>query len=325
MRQSRISNASSGSQSSSSNTNTSVRSDSPTPDEWAGQSSDQGAEASVPTIAPFSDVAPAMPSIYMQVPWATDAYQPPVSAMLAETEEQFSEFRGIPPDTNYVAPAWTIDLAQPNLPVIGPFPPLNDAATPLPFLTSFGSNCSLSFPDSYLLPVLELSLLRALLKISKSFDCRTRVLDPNALSAFNDPTAIRPRPLPQNWAPTIIQSTVPHHALLDTLPWPAARDRIITLFSLPEDTRPPEATGPLGPLQLLWDMEDSAEGMRISEGHICDPTKWEVGQRMFERWWFIFDEQIIDQSNRWRSARGAEPLRLNSSGNRVEDIGIWEE
>jgi len=41
-------------------------------------------------------------------------------------------------------------------------------------------------------------------------------------------------------------------------------------------------------------------------------SQWEVGQVVFERWWFVFDRHVLAQSNRWREMRGAAKLRIGS-------------
>ena len=171
-----------------------------------------------------------------------------------------------------------------------------------------------SFPDSYLLPVHELTLLKAFLRISSrigvhdanvwSLDC----VSPFALGA-GTPAA----ELPVNWRPTDTQRNVPHHPVFDFMPWPEARSRIILILSLPDEQRPPAARGPLAMVNFVYDFEDSAEGVRIYGSDPYDPGSWEIGQVLFERWWFIFDRSIIDSSNRWREIRGAPPLLLKSS------------
>jgi hypothetical protein len=171
-------------------------------------------------------------------------------------------------------------------------------------------------PDSYLLPVAELTLLRAFVRIAGRLGVSESAWDLSARSPFSDPaggdittsTAL----LPPNWQPTSSQLFVSHHPLLDLLPWPSARDKIIGIFSLPEAARPPAAAGPLALVQFAYDMEDSYEGMRVWGGDPYDAASWEVGQVLFEKWWFIFDCEIIDQSNRWRRLRGAGGLKMKS-------------
>ncbi|KAI8629326.1 hypothetical protein F5Y19DRAFT_464515 [Xylariaceae sp. FL1651] len=177
---------------------------------------------------------------------------------------------------------------------------------------SDGSDATVfSFPDSYYLPVNELTLLRGLLRIATRLRCNTTTLwELNANSPFNDGThtALTAEQLPLTWRPTPSQTSVPHHPVIDLLPWPDVRDRLILLLSLPDDARPAAAAGPLAIVQLAYDLEDAAEGIRIWGGDPCEPTSWEIGQALFERWWFIFDRQVINQSNYWRRLRGAPTL-----------------
>lgn len=195
--------------------------------------------------------------------------------------------------------------------------------------------------DSYFLPVNELTLLRAFLRIATRLGCAKSLWDLSATSPFcpplptagptppfsnldgaaatgasnNDPGGGGDlAPLPPTWQPTASQQLVPHHPMLDILPWPSARDRVIAVFGLPEAARPPAAAGPLALAELAYDVEDGAEGMRIWGPDPYDPAAWEVGQLLFERWWFIFDRAIVEQSNRWRALRGAGALKMKGEG-----------
>ena len=176
---------------------------------------------------------------------------------------------------------------------------------------SISTDSNFSFPDSYLLPMSELALLRAFLRIGARLGCTAGagMWDMSAKSIFSRPNRL-PLLLPEEWEPTPSQLRVPHHPVLDFLPWPSVRERVITVLDLPDDARPPSAAGPLAVVQFVYDMEDTAEGMRIWGGNPCDPQAWEVGQVLFERWWYIFDRAVIDQSNRWRELRGAPRLCL---------------
>lgn len=187
---------------------------------------------------------------------------------------------------------------------------------------------SFSFPDSYLLPVSELTLLRAFGRIAKRLGCAGSIWELEARSPFfnggggsripattptptHTPDAIKS--LPANLQPTASQATVPHHPVLDLLPWPRVRDRIIGVLSLPDAARPPAAAGDLALVRFSYDMEDGAEGMRVWGGDIYDPAAWEVGQIFFQQWWFIFDRQVVERSNYWRRLRGAPELSLKRS------------
>ncbi|KAI5921305.1 hypothetical protein F4810DRAFT_375036 [Camillea tinctor] len=190
--------------------------------------------------------------------------------------------------------------------------PTNLAKQPSSTPSDPDSASPLSFPDTYLLPVNELTLLRGFLRIADRLHCRSSIWDLNATSPFLDGThtASSLRCLPAAWRPTPSQATTPHHPVIDILPWPSVRERLLLILSLPEAARPPGAEGPLALVRFVYDLEDGAEGARIWGSDPCEPGAWEVGQKLFERWWFVFDRQIIDRSNYWREMRGAAALRM---------------
>ncbi|KAL2876379.1 hypothetical protein SGCOL_008379 [Colletotrichum sp. CLE4] len=184
------------------------------------------------------------------------------------------------------------------------------------------SGASLSppeFPDSYLLPLSDLKLLTGLLRVATRLGSESVMWDPLATSPFALGTGTPVEQLPATWKPTAAQVLVPHHPIMDFLPWPDVRDRIINLFSLPDGARPPAARGQLGLVNFAYDLEDSSEGARIWGGDPYDASCWEVGQVLFERWWFLFDRSVIAQSNKWRSLRGAEALQMRPGS--VVDLG----
>ncbi|KAL7915757.1 hypothetical protein GGI35DRAFT_430595 [Trichoderma velutinum] len=186
-------------------------------------------------------------------------------------------------------------------------PPTWDSTSPS------SSSSDGSFADSYLLPVHELTLLRAVLRIAERIGCQHQLWNLEAVSPFSQGIAAPSEQLPAAWKPTASQLLVPHHPLLDFLPWPGVRDRVISIFSMPDEMRPPNATGPLALVNFAYDFEDNSEGVRIYGGDPYDPNSWEVGQVLFERWWFIFDRDVIENSNRWRQLRGAPPLALKGT------------
>ncbi|KAI0489805.1 hypothetical protein F4859DRAFT_462437 [Xylaria cf. heliscus] len=189
---------------------------------------------------------------------------------------------------------------------------LPSSSSTSPSVSNNSETTNISFPDSYYLPVHGLVLLRGLVRIAMRLRCNTTTIwDLNANSPFNDGThtALTTQELPPVWRPTLSQSSIPHHPIIDLLPWPSVRDRIIMLLSLPDDDRPPAASGPLATVHLAYDLEDGAEGARIWGDDPYDPTAWEVGQVFFERWWFVFDREVINQSNYWRKLRGAQVLQ----------------
>ncbi|KAF5610001.1 DUF3425 domain protein [Fusarium subglutinans] len=169
-----------------------------------------------------------------------------------------------------------------------------------------------TFPDSYQLPLLQHTLLKAVMRIADRLNLKPDLWDLGGNSAFNTGTATPASLLPPSWKPTPSQVAIPHHPVFDLLPWPGVRERAIFILSLPDELRPPRAQGALAIVNFAYDVEDTAEGVRIYGDDPYDPGNWELGQVMFERWWFLFDNNIISTSNRWRRARGAPPLLLKS-------------
>lgn len=168
--------------------------------------------------------------------------------------------------------------------------------------------------DSYFLPVNELTLLKAWLRISTRIGVTDEVWALTAQSPFTGPNKSACHDhLPAPWRPTRIQMELKHHPVLDFLPWRSARDKAIQMIHLPVELRPRHAQGDMALVGFAYDLEDSAEGLRIWGDDPYDVTKWEIGQVVFEKWWFIFDRDIINQSNRLREARGAPPLMIRES------------
>ncbi|KAF4471741.1 DUF3425 domain [Fusarium albosuccineum] len=169
-----------------------------------------------------------------------------------------------------------------------------------------------NFPDSYHLPVLELTLLKAIVRIADRLNCKAGLWSLDCISPFNTGTGTPADQLPASWRPTPSQLMVPHHPMFDLLPWPGVRERVITIMSLPDELRPPNAQEPLAMVNFAYDIEDGAEGVRIYGEDPYDANNWELGQVAFERWWFLFDSKIIETSNQWRRMRGAPPLLMKS-------------
>jgi hypothetical protein len=74
--------------------------------------------------------------------------------------------------------------------------------------------------------------------------------------------------------------------------------------------RPPAARDPLALMQLIFDMDDSAEGFQFAGAEAHKETNWEVGQAFFTNWWWALDRTVVENSNLLRAKRGAEKLRL---------------
>lgn len=166
----------------------------------------------------------------------------------------------------------------------------------------------LDFPDEAHLPMLELNLLRGAMAVAKRLQVDAIIWSLESTSPFYNSPELTYTHLPINLRPTAVQLNNPHHPALDILPWPSVRDRLILVFSQPEDLRPPSARGPTGLVEFVYDLEDSAEGVRIWGDDPYSDQNWEVGEKLFKNWWWALDGRVVNRSNQLRCNRGANML-----------------
>jgi Domain of unknown function (DUF3425) len=119
--------------------------------------------------------------------------------------------------------------------------------------------------------------------------------------------------LPSWLQPTKYQQLIPHHPIIDLLPWPSVRNKLICRMAQPLEMRPPSARDPMAPLALMSDMDDEEEGIKIAGSQGFNGEYWEVGQVIFDNWWWAFEPSIIKNTNRLREKRGAAKLLLNAA------------
>ncbi|KIW35684.1 uncharacterized protein PV07_02369 [Cladophialophora immunda] len=178
----------------------------------------------------------------------------------------------------------------------------------------FDQEMTYSFPDEAHLEMAELTLLRGCMAIARRMKVQDIIWSLTSTSPFADSSTSLTQfsYLPSNLQPTLVQMTIPHHPVIDLLPWPLARDRMIKVLSQPPQFRPPGAASPTALLDFVYDLEDSAEGVRISGGDPYSEMNWEVGEKVFKSWWWILDRDIVKRSNELRASRGAPMLGSGS-------------
>jgi hypothetical protein len=159
------------------------------------------------------------------------------------------------------------------------------------------------------LEVPVLKTLQATLTVAQLLDCATTLWDPSYTRTLS--LQALPANLPLNLQPTPAQLTIPHHPMLDLIPFPSMRTKLIVMFSLPAALRPPQARDDMAIMQLAFDVDDESEGLRITgEGISLGEDECEIGQKVFSNWWWACDREIVAQSNRLRQRRGAGRLRI---------------
>ncbi len=193
-----------------------------------------------------------------------------------------------------------------------------DTSSQLGHYRGASSMTSLSFADDTFISTPELSLIRAHITILSLISRPTHPIDIwnlYAVSPFNQPEDPSISPLvPENYRPTQSQQLIRHHPVFDMLPWPAVRDKILNMFSLPSQARPEPARGDMPDvvMQIKFDMMDAAGGFRIWGTNAFDEENWEVGQTFFEKWWWALNGEIVRKSNALRRCRGEDVLRLRN-------------
>ncbi|KAL4988554.1 hypothetical protein BDW68DRAFT_91358 [Aspergillus falconensis] len=194
-----------------------------------------------------------------------------------------------------------------------------------------------TFPDDHILEIPSLRLLNAAVKIGLRLNVAHLLWDVHAASPFylgaHSPSFSSSSSdlnldldidlsLPIHLHPTRTQLLLPHHPLLDILPWPSTRDKLIQIFNLPAPLRPQSAQDPLGLLRLVYDMEDeSGEGVRVTGADVFDPGSWEIGQVVFRRWWWAFEAGLVQRWNCVRRARGEGALATGPDAGAGTDTG----
>jgi hypothetical protein len=202
-----------------------------------------------------------------------------------------------------------------------PFPNL---PTPIP---SIPFSPSLQFPltpDGALLTVPTLSALHAFATVATAFDIVTKIWDPTYLHIL-PPLTGAVASLPPNLHPITAQLTIPHHPMLDLLPWPSVREKLICMLSMPSAFRPPVAqeddnapTQSNAIVQLAHDLDDPQDGVGLrvhgnstswAGGNELIEDAWEIGELFYKKWWWCLDQRVVEVSNQRRKERGLGRLR----------------
>ncbi|EXJ85353.1 hypothetical protein A1O1_05717 [Capronia coronata CBS 617.96] len=171
-----------------------------------------------------------------------------------------------------------------------------------------------SFSDEANFDMPEVKLLSGCASSARRLNVQDLIWSITSLSPFAEPGIAMAQfnHLPVNLRPTSNQMSIPHHPIIDLLPWPSVRDRMIMILSQPPEVRPPSAALPTALFEFVYDLEDSAEGMRIFENDPYSEQNWEIGEKVFKSWWWMFDKDIIRRSNQLRAFRGAPMLGSGS-------------
>ncbi|KAL5508357.1 hypothetical protein ACEPAH_5976 [Sanghuangporus vaninii] len=101
--------------------------------------------------------------------------------------------------------------------------------------------------------------------------------------------------LPQSLRPTLVQRTVPHESVIDTIPHPELRDRLILLR---------------GRFDLVDALHDYTKSLTLHGDDVLAHSNWEIGENWLRRYGFLVDQPVLNICNRWRRERGEPELLL---------------
>ncbi|PAV20725.1 hypothetical protein PNOK_0335200 [Pyrrhoderma noxium] len=94
--------------------------------------------------------------------------------------------------------------------------------------------------------------------------------------------------LPQSLRPTLVQRTVPHESVIDGIPHPELRDKMILLR---------------GTFDLVDALHDYVRSLTLHGDDVLAHTNWEIGESWLRRYGFLVDQSVLNICNRWRRER----------------------
>ncbi|KAI0092779.1 hypothetical protein BDY19DRAFT_506343 [Irpex rosettiformis] len=99
--------------------------------------------------------------------------------------------------------------------------------------------------------------------------------------------------LPSSLRPTLVQRTVPHESVIDSILHPELRDRMILLR---------------GRFNLVDCLHDYRNAITIHGDDVLAHSNWEISESWFSRFGFLTEKATLAIANRWRRERGEPEL-----------------
>ncbi|EJD01041.1 uncharacterized protein FOMMEDRAFT_141779 [Fomitiporia mediterranea MF3/22] len=111
--------------------------------------------------------------------------------------------------------------------------------------------------------------------------------------------------LPQSLRPTLVQRTVPHESVIDGIPHPELRDRMILLR---------------GRFDIVDALHEYAKSLTLHGDDVLAHNNWEIGESWLRRYGFLVEQPILNICNRWRRERGESELLLTDIQHAAPDL-----
>lgn len=269
-----------------------------------GQSSDQDS-ASPPNMGgvPITQPAPSLGALDMDMPLGADPFGPPFE----ELPTTFDDVSFMDPSLSWVE---DIPVEKPGCshPLAMAMRSMTDASSTVALTSMIGSRTTaVADPFSVVqnpeVPMMKLMTIS--FHIAGLLGCMDTLWD-DKFTWTVDPHMCAN--LPAAFQPTQAQLSIPHHPLFDLIPFPSTRSKLICVFAMPSEMRPPNAKGDMAIMGVVHDLEHDTEGLRASGGDGFREEDWEVGEAFAKHWWWALDRETIRRSNEMRLQRGARRL-----------------
>lgn len=105
--------------------------------------------------------------------------------------------------------------------------------------------------------------------------------------------------LPSSLRPTLVQRSIAHEGVIDSILHPELRDRMILLRSR---------------FDLVECLHDYRTAVTIHGDDVLAHSNWEISESWIRRYKVLIDQETLAITNRWRRERGDPELRLSDMG-----------
>ncbi|EMD40563.1 hypothetical protein CERSUDRAFT_111163 [Gelatoporia subvermispora B] len=105
--------------------------------------------------------------------------------------------------------------------------------------------------------------------------------------------------LPSSLRPTLVQRSIAHEGVIDSILHPELRDRMILLRAR---------------FDLVECLHDYRTAVTIHGDDVLAHSNWEISENWIRRYKVLIDQETLAITNRWRRERGDPELRLSDMG-----------
>jgi len=102
-----------------------------------------------------------------------------------------------------------------------------------------------------------------------------------------------------------VQRTVPHEGVIDGVPHPELRDRMILLR---------------GRFDLVDCLHEYIKSLTLHGDDVLAHNNWEINESWLRRFGFLVDQPVLNVCNRWRRDRGEMELTMADIARNHPDV-----